>query len=298
MIFLKSHVLSICTKGRPKDLDSLFTSLMNQTFMPEKILIVESGSELENKGITKKYLDFFDIETLFIDVSMVKARNLSLDYAKNNNFNFLHFVDDDTELDSEYFFWINEVFQSNLKVAGVGGHVLSNNQKKLSFPRYLFGKLLDGAVTPLGSGYGFYLNSEVMRVSWLAGCSMSFRVSKLQVHKFDETLEKIKSMGEDLHFTYNLSRSEIIFRTPKAKILHNQSPINRSSPSEWLVNTSKSKFRLFSVLNVRFKFLRINLYLFFSCLSSLFRYMFLLNKEARKSAKDYLIILVKKKYFL
>ena len=295
---LASHLLSICTKGRPLDLSKLFLSLERQSFAPEKILIVESGNSFDTQSIVNRSSKIFDIQFEFIDVSMVKARNISIDFAKLNGFEFIHFVDDDTELDNNYFYWIDQVFQNYPESCAVGGHVSSPTPSKLLFPTKVIGKFLDGRVTPFGNGYSFYLDSGIKKVSWLAGCSMSFRISKLMDRRFDEDLEKIKSMGEDLHFTYLLARNCLVYRTAFAKLIHNQSPINRSSSSEWRLNAVKSKYHLYKTLNLPLPFLRIMVLISLNVLGSLSRYLLFKNVEARKSVKDYLLIFFRKKYFL
>jgi hypothetical protein len=295
---LASHLLSICTKGRPQDLSKLFLSLKEQNHCPEKILIVESGNSLETQSIVDRFSNILNIQCKFIDVSMVGARNISIDFGKLNGFEFIHFVDDDTELDSNYFYWINQVFQSYPESSGVGGHVLSPNPSKLLLPARVIGRFLDGRVTPFGNGYAFYLDSGIKKVSWLAGCSMSFRISKLMDCVFDEALDSVKSMGEDLHFTYSLSRKSLVYRTAFAKLVHNQSPINRSSSSEWRLNAVKSKFHLYKTLNLSFPFFRIMVLISLNIISSLGRYLLFKKVEARLSAKDYLLIFLKKKYFL
>ena len=104
------------------------------------------------------------------------------------------------------------------------------------FPRFQIAKYVFALYSPrpgvvLRSGrstIGHYEGHEAMRAEWLPGCAMSYRLDAIGPIAFDNRLEGY-SLGEDLYFSYALSRTH---RSPSARTpayVHHLSPVNRHS---------------------------------------------------------------------
>jgi GT2 family glycosyltransferase len=81
-------------------------------------------------------------------------------------------------------------------------------------------------------------NSGPIRVSRLGGGLMSFRADAVRRMRFDDNLRGV-SDGEDVDFCAHLGPKALLLITPKARLVHNQSPAGRER-SHWLARYARA----------------------------------------------------------
>jgi len=118
--------LIICTYMRPSSLKSLLETVVLQSKFPDEVLIVDGSTNEE----TKEMLDKFKYETLNLHYYKVSDKDRGLTRQRNygvskvsEDMDVVAFLDDDTELDSEYFSEIEKTFLEHEDAVGVSGYI-------------------------------------------------------------------------------------------------------------------------------------------------------------------------------
>jgi GT2 family glycosyltransferase len=146
----------------------------------------------------------------------------------------VHFIDDDVEVLAGYFDSIEERFEKDPHLAGVGGAIQNARMEAHPIFNSLF--LLSGrypntirrsgrVVKPESTG-GAKRQIGQRPVEWLQGFAMSYRMLTLQKHSFDDRLTGY-SYGEDRDFSFRVSRSGKLAVEPNARCLHLRATANR-----------------------------------------------------------------------
>lgn len=240
------NLLAICTYNRLKDLENLFDSLLVIDLSDFCVLIVDATTKED-----EKYWDWvkFKHEELKNVLSSPKIiwfqhkkgltvqRNSALEYARVETFEFIHFIDDDVELDDEYFKYICDYFRNDDLCIGITGQRLGEspnipprNQNffsslYLKAQRRIDGLLTFGSVSKSGKNSMCY-GDTILKVDWLSGCSMSYRLEGIEGKFFSREFSDY-SLMEDLDFSYSLKGSGNLIYLPNAKLKHNVSSANR-----------------------------------------------------------------------
>jgi GT2 family glycosyltransferase len=150
--------------------------------------------------------------------------------VRHSRADVLHFVDDDVLLDPRYLECLAETFEGLNAETVVGAGGLITNLPPRS-PRWWWrAALLDsrrqGVILPSGFNVMVTAVSQPTEVQWLSGCSMAFRSRAFDNHQFDERLAGYGLM-EDVDFSVRAGRSGKLVVNPKARLLHNVSPVER-----------------------------------------------------------------------
>ena len=240
------HLVILSTKNREtyvlKFLDSLF---LNQAEF--EVLIVDSTEP-------KVRFESFDLElkTLYRDKKFThifhkgrlpSARNRGLEYISNHE--YIHFFDDDVILPNDYFEKVEDFLMINKEVSG-GGPLISGYTPLLKFklsknlfhslfiPFYnLIIKSYSGKVTKSCRNYWVPedFNGNSLYVDWIPGCSMFFKSHIFNNFTFNQNLESLflgYSLGEDLEFTYRVSREFKLAVVKNLKVVHDHAPSPRA----------------------------------------------------------------------
>jgi hypothetical protein len=228
------HTFVICTKDRPLDLFSLLKSVNQQSQQPYKIIIVDSGD------LPPKNLSFISSSFQYIrsEPGLTHQRNiaLSLIFENEDRSEIIHFVDDDVTLDINYLKMCDEVFSENESIFGCTGLDLNRFESKKLFAKSIklvLGKVLkiSGIMTRSAINIGIYNFDYAYEVDWMPGCNMIFRKSVLHNKEFNE-FRMGYGLGEDVEFTYGISRNHKLIFSPKIKYRHHLSAINRIKSSD------------------------------------------------------------------
>lgn len=220
-----THTLSIviCTKEREASLFNCINSILNQSDLPEEIIVIDDGEIdsgkfdelIKNSGISFKYIKKDK-------PGLTLSRNLSLSYA---NMDIIMFLDDDVILDPEYICGIMKIFEedNDCTVGGVTGTLrIKYKMGVIPFLRF-FG--LDaakpGQILPNGMGV-LVREGEIdapIYVQWLSGCNMSYRKDVFDHFRFNEQYTTY-GLGEDRDFSFRVSSRYKLKATPYAKLVH------------------------------------------------------------------------------
>lgn len=226
----------IPTYHRPDDLARCIFSILQQTRLPEQLLVIDDGEltevpyadECQQKGIE---LIYFRKDK----PGLTASRNKGIALASGD---LIYFLDDDVELFPDYIQSILQLFEQDQQqtIMGVGG--LIANEPKLTLTqqiRHFFDSLFlvsgyrEGRVLPSGFCVNFgargWSFKAGQRVDFLAGGVCAYRKQVFQQHLFNEHYQGY-GLGEDKDFSYRLvyqSGAKLIV-TPDAKLNHYESP--------------------------------------------------------------------------
>jgi len=217
----------IPTRNRETALRNLLNKVLDQTLLPEEIIIVDSSEikqlsyEIINKSI--KYLHT-------TEKSAAKQRNIGM-ITVNKDVQVLFFLDDDTSPDSTYFENMLGTLIS-LNAIGVSGLATNTGKTERIKPRGLIGFIkkvffldsnIDGKL--LISGVGIPVrkrNTGIIEVDWLIGCSC-WDFQKVRKLKFEEDFIGY-SLGEDVIFSVKASKLGKLFVNSSIILNHLELP--------------------------------------------------------------------------
>lgn len=121
--------LIICTYMRPQPLLKLLNSVAKQSLYPNEILIVDGSNDerttemLENNSF--KNLKYYKVTEE--NRGLTKQRNFGIEKVDTTS-EIVCFLDDDTELDRNYFKAIIDTFKNDSNCVGVGGVAVNENR--------------------------------------------------------------------------------------------------------------------------------------------------------------------------
>ena len=237
----------IPTKDRPQDLARCLESILNQTLLPDEIIIVDASDAQElNSNIIARVNEKAKTIHLHTAAGLTHQKNAGV---KASSGDILFFLDDDILPEKDFVKEIVDVFNHDKegKVAGVGGRIISPEIKArrgrlsvnpVSAAYYLLVRAIhivfllgvkgDGKFRASGLGTHPYGASEVKRVENVRGGAGAYRKKIFTEFSFDENLHGYCLM-EDADFSYRVSRKYVNIYTPHAKLIHNYSPVARDS---------------------------------------------------------------------
>jgi hypothetical protein len=206
-------------------------------------LVVDSSDGQDTRQVVSRYVASTSpgqIQYLAAAPGLTTQRNIGLDALAGFR-GIVHFIDDDSRVSPDYFVELSHEY-ADPRVVGVGGLVVEPSWEAAPrTPRYahLYRRLFlieaaPGGVTKSARNSMLRRTARVVSVSWLSGCSMSFRYDLALREKFDEGLRGY-SLGEDLEFSTRMARHGLLRLTPHAVVEHLASPTNRSGLLELTV---------------------------------------------------------------
>lgn len=225
----------IPTRDRPEDLRKCVQSLVEQTQLPEEIIVVDDGT-LEPEPLIRM-ANAAGVRFLYIpkEGPPGQARSRNIGVARSTG-DIIFFFDDDVVLESDYLEATLRLYQADTegKVGGIGGVIV--NDPHIG-PARALAELLRG--TPSwGHGKIFacgfnQLNYHAVRrvqpVQWLGGGVSSFRRTVLDEFRFAEHYQDY-TLFEDAEHSYRVSKKFQLLITPDARLYHYPSPIRWYDP--------------------------------------------------------------------
>jgi GT2 family glycosyltransferase len=246
-----SNAVIICTRNRAKDLNELLETLNLQSVLPSKILIVDSSTTKTEIRYEKLPRIRADIDHVVSTPGLTIQRNVGLALTKDD-FDFIHFFDDDVLLGPDYLEITEETFREHAEVVGICGRTPDNPVAVPRIMKRLF--LLDskksGKLLKSGINVGFRDQRGAYPVDWLPGCCMSYRAKTIGITKFDETRLNV-GWGEDVDFSARISNLGNLICQPKLSVFHKLSAINRDSQNTRFVRDLESRFKLAKVSSIK-----------------------------------------------
>lgn len=229
-----SDVLVLCTRNRPVEVRTCLDTVRVQTRVPNRVLVIDSSDDDATMSVVTDLASTWPegsaIEHIRAEPGLTRQRAAGIDASTDQ---IVHFVDDDTVLDSGYIAAIVAVLTDDREgvVGGVGGFVTDQPPHRCRRVDALLG--LDGAsegvVLPSGRNVRVYTESrEPIGVDWLPGCAMSYRRAVFATERPNLAVGRDRN-GEDVELSYRVRQHWRLVVTPHARIEHHESPRGRRS---------------------------------------------------------------------
>jgi GT2 family glycosyltransferase len=234
---MTSDVLVLCTRNRPEEIGTCLVSVRMQHRVPSRVLVVDSSDNDETARIVVDLAQTWAagsiLDYLWSEPGLARQRAAGIDATIER---VVHFVDDDTVLEREYFAAIDAVFDEDRdgRVGGVGGFV--TDQPPHRFTRVDEWLGLDardeGVVLPSGRNVRVYTApSGPVAVDWLPGCAMSYRRAVFDRERPNVELGRDRN-GEDVELSYRVRQHWDLVITPAARLEHHESGVCRRSAAQ------------------------------------------------------------------
>ncbi|MBF0457452.1 MAG: glycosyltransferase family 2 protein [Nitrospirae bacterium] len=230
---LKTSII-IPTYNRPVDLNNCIESILIQTQLPYEILIIDDGNlpepplkaQCEELGI--KYVYFKKDKP-----GSSASRNKGIELSTGD---ILFFLDDDVVLFPDYIERIMDIYNNagaSENIGGVGGAIANHKKlgpiqklRKILEISFMAAGLREGKVLPSGfcNGFGttpFKIN-KITEVDFLSGGVSSFKKEVFNKFAFDP--KYFPFTGEDMDFSYRVSKAYKLIFTPLAQLYHYEAP--------------------------------------------------------------------------
>ena len=276
----------IPTRNRDVALRNLLVKIVEQTFLPNEIIIVDSSEVINStyEAISKSIRYLHTTER-----STAKQRNIGMKIV-NQDVQVLFFLDDDTTPNSTYFEDMLGTLLS-LNAVGVSGMAINSEKTERIKPRGLFGFLrrisfldsnIDGKL--LISGVGIPVrkrNTGIIEADWLIGCSC-WDFQKIKKLKFEEDFIGY-SLGEDVIFSVKARKLGKLFVNSDIFLNHLELPQTDLDIIKYNFMWVYYRFRLSQCISNRFVFY---LAFYWSILSKVFFSLIIMPSRPIKSTKQ------------
>lgn len=250
--------LIVCTYMRPKSLSNLLDTVEKQLRKPDEVIIVDGSTDDKTKEMIEN--ENFNLNLMYYKVSesqrgLTKQRNYGVKQI-SNTMDIVAFLDDDVELDVNYFSEIEKVYLSHSDAIAVGG--ISTNEVKweksgeendgaFGFFTYdgwsrrediryrvrkklgLISKQQPGLVCSFGHerSIGFLPpTGKIYETDFLMGGIASYKKEIFQSLSFSSFFEGY-GLYEDKDFSLRSRRYGKIYINTSAKVEHHHDPLGR-----------------------------------------------------------------------
>lgn len=255
---MEKYTIAIATRNRLEALKHSIPKMLNQTYKPSQLVVVDSS---DNHDIVHQLVVELtksakvDITIIKGERGLTKQRNQALLHVKHP---VVFFPDDDS-------IWFSDTAETQMRAYNADSanqfsavcaaesvdpprdFIISGNEtyekKNTDRMRSKFGQLLSNiekriAPNPfaiIGEQYlidfilpNGFADQKIKPVSWMTGFRMSFRTAVIKGCGFDETLSEY-ALCEDIDASFAAWQQGSVVATTDAKVFHFRSPENRSS---------------------------------------------------------------------
>lgn len=213
----------VCTRNRTDDVARLLQNLLGQEVRP-RLIVVDSSDDASSEHSVRAFASasgWPGVEYVKSEPGLTRQRMAGIAHL-SSDCRIVHFIDDDVLLEPDYFSAIESCFASSPDIVGVGGVVTNTMRHR---PPHLLNRLFlldsrrQGVVLRSGVNIRCFEALERTEVQWLSGCSMSYRRDVFSSCSFDTDLEGY-SLGEDVDFSFGVSRLGRLVVCPQARLQH------------------------------------------------------------------------------
>lgn len=227
----------VCTRNRADRMERIGTNIAGER--PGALVVVVDASDTDATETrcrelvtTHPGLDLHYVRST--RPGLARQRNEAARVCAGLGVSIVHFLDDDAEVLPGYFDAIERRFAGDPHLGGIGGLVQNQrverhagfNRMFLLSGRYPHTILKSGRVVNPQPENGALRSANKRAVQWLQGFAMSYRMSVLREHSFDERLTGY-SYGEDRDFSFRVGRTWRLAVEPGARCLHLRASENR-----------------------------------------------------------------------
>jgi len=234
---MPSDVLVLCTRNRSGEVRTCLETVRLQTRVPDRVLVVDSSDDDETERIVAGFAEVWPmgsvIEHQRAERGLTIQRTAGIDATTEE---IVHFIDDDTVLEPGYFEGIVAAFEADgdERLGGVGGFVTDHPEHRFRRVDAWLGldSAVEGVVLRSGRNIRVYAEPrEPLAVDWLSGCAMSFRRAVFAAERPNLALAH-GGNGEDVELSYRVRQHSGLVVTPRARMEHHESPIDRRSAEQ------------------------------------------------------------------
>jgi glycosyltransferase involved in cell wall biosynthesis len=228
----------ICTKDRPHLLAACLESLQRQTRPPQEIAIVDASATPSRDAADRLARNMPGCQVALIGSppGLPHQRNVG---TRATTGAVVVYLDDDVVLEPGYLAAVARTFEADGsgRIGGVGGAQVPDPTPREGLLRRVACRvfLLDtygrGVVKRSGRPEYAFSPRTRMEVECLSGCNMAYRREVLDALSFDERLGGY-ALGEDLQFSYRVSRRWTLVLTPDARLEHRHAGGGRPARDE------------------------------------------------------------------
>jgi hypothetical protein len=212
--------LVVPSKDRPIQVAKLLESIVSQSIMPGLITIVDYGGASER--VCNSFLGRLKINYIKSPVpGQIYQRNLGIK-SLGDSFRLVGFLDDDLVLESEAIAEMIKFWNAAPKnTGGVGFNIINSPPFKFSRLLNFLGMSSSVPGKVLRTGYNVSIQniSNNIQSEWLGGGYTVWAESILQLFKQD-SIKTRWAIGEDVRFSYPVSRQFPLFLCASAKVRH------------------------------------------------------------------------------
>ena len=210
----------IPTKDRPKKIKNLLDSLVRQTVVCSRVIIVDGGESIE--ALVADYYDGLPVEYYkCCPPGQIRQRNMGIEKLDEST-PLVGFLDDDLVLEADALEKMIDLWNCvEMNTAGIGFNVV--NTPPLPFSPLLRFLLMSSPVPGrvLSSGHNSRICNidEDIRTQWLGGGYTVWRSEILEEFP-QENLNTRWAIGEDLRFSYPIGKKYLLYVCAGAKVRH------------------------------------------------------------------------------
>ncbi|MBU1125650.1 MAG: FkbM family methyltransferase [Candidatus Omnitrophica bacterium] len=241
----------IATKDRPTQLRDLLKSLIQQSRLPDEVVVIDAGIEYgsdiagEFPGLRIRYFRS--------QVSSISSQRNAGIQEVSGGMNFIGFLDDDVVLEKEAIEEAMKYFNDNNPEVGGVAFTMANHPrlfasflKSLPLARRL-GLYSRTPGVVLRSGFQTMIGavSVPMQVEWLPTGAVIWRKEVFSSFLFDEYFSGYSYL-EDLDFSYRAAKRYRLMVIPQSRYLH-YPPLNGGRSDEYLFGKQEVSHRLYFV---------------------------------------------------
>lgn len=217
----------IATKDRPQQLRTVISNIIEQTYRPTQVIVVDGSDEPDPSFVDQ----FPDLKIEYVRVyppSLTKQKNASLSVVKSD-ITLIGFIDDDIilgeqSLEAMMSYWENAPVQLagaglNLTNVVYSKHWLKSLAKRFFFiDDAHFGRVLrSGLNTPIWN------TPRDQSVRWLGGGYTVWRKGVFDHFRFDEWYQG-SGLGEDVNFSFKVGAVYQLAVVAEATAVHSDHP--------------------------------------------------------------------------
>lgn len=207
-------IVSIATKGRPKDLAGIFPFLRRQSLTPKTILVVATCED-DVRGL-ERFADE-NLVVIFSAAGLAKQRNVALRWVRENtDLDFLVFFDDDFRPHSDWLRAAHYTLSGREGAVGVTGRVVADGIGKGGVSEDLVEDYLSGTLPAQKHRMS---GSAKRTLDTLYGCNMAYSADVVRSYHFDENLPAY-GWQEDFDFSARARELGPLLYEPACRGVH------------------------------------------------------------------------------
>lgn len=225
----------IPTKNRVSDLVNAFKSILNQSRLPDEILVIDQSVDAFGKSKIEEMVAFsqpgFSLKYIYDPkiMGLVDAKRVAVENASGD---VICFLEDDVVLEPNYIRSMEAAFEREVTMMGCCGVVTNLPTLPSNYLAFfhLFHKGIFHDPRVGVHGYSHLSESTMIQSHYLSGGTSAYRKEVFNKVPFD--LENGFFMLEDIDFSTRAAKEfgeEKFYINTGARLAHMMSPVNRAS---------------------------------------------------------------------